>query len=671
MSSITPFKLLKVIPLLLLIVVIPLLKTTANLDEGLLIRFIGLILLTLFLLTVARIKKTNTIHYYRHPLVIIYFLFCLFTGFRLLWGNTYGDTIFDWIKISSYFILTMVLIQTYSYETLRSKIPLLISILGFIISIIGLYELLIQMQNGLLQIPLSTYQIKSVFGHRNLFAQILFLCLPFQIYCVVSERSRIMKFLFSFAMIINIFLIIVISNRATWLALILGFITIGVLEYIRYRITKLTILHNANSLKFVLISLLIGISVAFIFFSYYTHSSDAQNHLNEIAELDIGSGKDRIELWKRTISIIKEYPVAGCGGANWKIEVLRYGNEGLVSEDNITFYQRPHNDFLWITSEYGVIGGMLYLLIFMFAIYLLVKRVLSRNVKNILFSYALLFGLIGFVVFSFFSFPHERVVQNIFLSIFLASIILGNSNSKKEKTIIKKWLIGTILLIGFLIAISSLFIGFSRLLSEKHLKKALQAKSMNNHSLVISEIENGMNSLYSIDPTSTPLSWYQGLAWYQLGNIDSALIFFTKAYEMVPSHVHVLNNLATAYSQKGRNEDAIFFFKKAISVYPKFDDASLNLCAVYYNMGKLDNAYSTLKKIDVNSKHPKYKKYLVAVLKPLITNLLVDSGNTELIKKLPDDEEWYIRIHNLSKSFNTPLKDIIFENNAFTNLNNL
>ncbi len=665
MSLITISKVKKVAPLLVLILIIPLIKTSLNLDEGLLIRFIGLQMVNLLLLITLISEKRKLSIVVSHPLVFVYFLFVLYAGIRLLFGNTNGDNLFDWIKISSYFILLFLLIQIYTYDYLKSIIPFMISILGIIISILGLIELISHMHLGLFKIPLSTYQIDTVFGHRNLYAQVLFMTLSFQIYCATVLSSKVLKLLLSASISINLFLLIILSNRATWLALLMGFILIGILEYWRRRETKYHLSIDKKHLRHTIFSLIVGITFSLVFFSFFTETNEAQNHLKEIIKLENGSGKDRVELWKRTFNIIKENPIIGCGGANWKIEMLKFGNKGLVSEDNITFYQRPHNDFLWITSEFGLIGGLLYLLIFVMAIYILIKRIISKSRKETLFYYALLFWVIGFIIYSFFSFPHERVVQNIILSIFLATIILGDSNFTQKITLYNGWVINIINTICILIILSSIFIGYQRFVSESHVKEALYAKSMNNQSLVISEIISAASYFYPMDPTSTPLSWYRGLAWYQLGNIDSALVYFSEAYELNPYHIHVLNNLATTYTQKERIEEAIVFYNKAITIYPKFDEALLNLCALYYNQGQIDNAYYTLRQVDNDSRNTKYKTFLKAVLKSLITKLLEESGEQKMINSLPNDDEWYYMIHIKSKSNNIPIKDIIFEDEAY------
>ena len=93
---------------------------------------------------------------------------------------------------------------------------------------------------------------------------------------------------------------------------------------------------------------------------------------------DQGSTKDRLELWTRTIQLIKEKPLFGHGLSDWKIEMLKYGNKGLVSEDNNTFYQRPHNDFLWIMSETGIIGILLYV-----AVFIICSSVYYKDLKKL------------------------------------------------------------------------------------------------------------------------------------------------------------------------------------------------------------------------------------------------------------------------------------------------
>lgn len=663
MSGITITKIARTMPLLLLLLVIPLLTSSKVLDQGLLIRFISLQLVLFLMLAMLLLAKGRGLKLIRSQLLIICFLFVSYAGIHLLWGNVYSDSVFDWFKTVSYFLLLFFLVQLYSYNEFKSTIPVFISILGITLAMYGLIELFQLVQTGKLNIPLSTYQIKTVFGHRNLYAQILFISFPFQVYQIFMAKKSTMKIVQAAFTCATLFLLIVLSNRAVWLAMIAGFGFVIILEFWRKKKEITLQIFNKGNLKNLGIFLIITLLLSGLFFTFFTQTSEAEKHFTNIVKVETGSGKDRLELWKRTLNIIKEKPIFGIGAANWKIEMLKYGSKGLVSENNITFYQRPHNDFLWIFSEFGLIGGLLYFLTFLWAFVLLISQIKTGNDKNsVLFNYAVLYSLTGITIFSFFSFPHERIVHNILLSSFFAVIIIGHFKNETLDYIPKQGLFKMVLYsVSALLLFATIVYGYQRFVSESHARKALFAKMENHHSLVIDEINKATSPFYQMDPLSTPLSWYKGLAWYQLGQIDSAVVYLQKAKQLNPYHVHVLNNLASAYAQNGDTKKAVSTYKETLNYYPDFEEAALNLCAVYFNVSQIDSAFTVLKEINIDSQNPKYRTFLKAVLKSKIIRMLEEEGKQEMTASLPDDEEWYYQQYILFVSEKVPLKNLIFE----------
>ena len=180
----------------------------------------------------------------------------------------------------------------------------------------------------------------------------LFFSFPFTLISFLYIKEKFWEIIGFASFLISLFLLIILSNRATWIALATGFLT-SVFFYlwrysgdIHFRYINISLRKKIVFLS----SILVLIAVFFIYLNF-TNVSSLETHAKDIVSFDKGSTKDRIELWTRTIHMIKEKPLFGQGLGNWKIEILKYGNQGLISEDNNTFYQRPHNDFLWILAK--------------------------------------------------------------------------------------------------------------------------------------------------------------------------------------------------------------------------------------------------------------------------------------------------------------------------------
>jgi tetratricopeptide (TPR) repeat protein len=133
--------------------------------------------------------------------------------------------------------------------------------------------------------------------------------------------------------------------------------------------------------------------------------------------------------------------------------------------------------------------------------------------------------------------------------------------------------------------------------------------------LAITTILSADRSKYFIiDPMCTPLRWYSGSAYYNMGNQPMAYADFEKSFNINPNHIHVLNNLGTAYEINGEHEKAITMYKRASEISPAFDEAKLNLVATYFNSGNKNEAFKTFSSIPYDTLNDKYLQILPLVV---------------------------------------------------------
>jgi O-antigen ligase len=651
MTSIGKAGIKKIIPFWALLFFLPLLYSGSLLDKQLLLQFVVLQVLVAVMIAVVIKSDANTIGINGSPVLVLYFLFVLYTGIRLLAGDIYSDAIFDWIKIASYFLLLFILVISFSRVHFVQGVETTMGSLGMVLAVWGAFELFSLVSNGLISVPLDTYQVKTVFGHRNIYCQALFLSLPFQVYKLFPPGKKLYKTIVMTSIFLSLFMLIVLSNRTTSLALSIGFGTVVLLYFLK---TRKTAFNFRLQLRSLMIAIFISIVFSLAFFYFFTKTDEIQSHFASIVNLDKGSGKDRIGLWKRSLILIGEKPLFGIGPAKWKIEMLKFGNKGLVSENNITFYQRPHNDFLWISAEYGLIGGLVYLMIFILAFVGLLK-LFRRETDSLaaLWILALLMTLIGLFIYSLFSFPHERIFSNIVLVCVLAFIAASNSTALiyfKGKIVLS---------IFFLFTALFAYFGLRRFISESHARKAILAKNDKKYDLVIKEVDRAVCFYYEMDPLSTPLYWYQGLAFYEEQQYLKAQSDFEKALELNPFHVHILNDLASACIKNNNIASGKNYYREVLSMYPDFEDTRFNLSAVYFNLGQTDSAFYMLKTIDENTKDPRYQIFINALISKLIQDETIEEIDGKIKNNLSKKNNWQVKKFLNAKSFDS-LKNTIF-----------
>ena len=319
----------------------------------------------------------------------------------------------------------------------------------------------------------------------------------------------------------------------------------------------------------------------------------------------------RLILWDKSLKMAADTPLLGAGIGSWKIDIPGYGTEGLPSEAGTVFFQRPHNDFLWVLAETGPVGLILYFAIFAIAIYYGVRTIRETSSRDeAILALLMLFGIIGFLVISFFSYPKERIVHSLF-AMLTVSVIVSMYHRTHPTRRARIGRSATLVGIAMLVCTGCcLLVGGYRLSSEIHTKRALEARFAGDWKTVLSEIDLAASPLSRLDPTSTPLAWYSGEANFCMNDIDAALDDFEEAYRINPLHIHVLNNLAACHEIKGDHTSAIELYTKALDISPHFEATLVNVAAVYYNSGKYSEALSALQRIRGTPTDPRYEEYM-------------------------------------------------------------
>ena len=104
----------------------------------------------------------------------------------------------------------------------------------------------------------------------------------------------------------------------------------------------------------------------------------------------------------------------GVGTGNWKVVVLKYENLDLK---DFTYMYKSHNDFLEITAENGLPGGLAYTAIIGLILFCFFKTSLKsiKDDSRLKFLFLPAFGILAYSVDAFFNFPADRPeIQSLF-----------------------------------------------------------------------------------------------------------------------------------------------------------------------------------------------------------------------------------------------------------------
>lgn len=361
--------------------------------------------------------------------------------------------------------------------------------------------------------------------------------------------------------------------------------------------------------------------------------------------------------------MFKESPFIGIGAGNWRIYLPKYGTHDMRSAEGEIIYQRPHNDFLWVLAEKGFVAFLAYIVMFLLVLFYqfrIIREAPTRDQK--VFAVFLLFFTISYGIVANLSFPSERPVPSLLLMLVFALTLVEYQNIRKFKKV-DRWNALPVLLLFSILSAAIVSVGFIKMNEDYHTRRALTYRMNNQWKKVIDEIGKGDGFFNRLDPTATPLKWYSGLSWFNLGQQDKALADFKAAYRYNPYHMHVLNNLGTEYGLKGDYKKAIGFYRETVRISPDFKDAVINLSSSLFNIGKIDSAYQVLISHQNLEDHPNYRKVVSAIVYQKIENLKknVDDRDVQLtLTRIRNSRDWMIKVHEQAINDKVPLDRQLF-----------
>jgi tetratricopeptide (TPR) repeat protein len=290
------------------------------------------------------------------------------------------------------------------------------------------------------------------------------------------------------------------------------------------------------------------------------------SRVGQITQTNDFSISARLGLWQNAIEISKKNPLLGIGIGNWQIESIPY--EKLIA-DELRYSIHTHNDFLEIASETGVLNGVIFLLIFIFATIVNMRRIIKKNDAQIkLIAAVTLLMIITYGIDSVFNFPLHRPTMQYNLALILAFTLVNTPklNELKDYKFSKKG-------IFIVLLISSITIFFSY-----QLQQAIWLNSEITNDSKLPETEQTLTSTYIeanmpifIDVNLNSVPFYELLGKYYLKEkqYDKANSCFNLSEKINPysgNSDFFRNKIA---QEKGLIDSAHIYAKRALEIRPR------------------------------------------------------------------------------------------------------
>lgn len=580
--------------LFILLVITPVFCLNTALDVALVPRFLCLsitLILSVFLfwrkISQAKIERLRWFD-------ACFLLWYLLAGASLLWAFNFGEGIFAVQRIFTAFVVYLLLrflLSEYGKKALRI---MLICNIGLTILVLGsVFWQMIDSPNIFRLIDREFRAITGFSAQRNLLCSFLFLTLIFNVLFVRQLKQQRWRMACFGLIAVQIFIILLFQTRAVYVALTVA--------------SSFFILGSQQIISFFNIKRIIGLAVVAVVLlsmvraGYYFYGDDFGVYLENFDVREYAGSKNarqRIKIWEKTALLIQEKPLTGVGVGSWEIFFPKNGLEDVLSpnRNKVVSIQRPHNDFLWVFSETGILGFLAYVGMFLTTFFVGFKSLKNADKDIRVNIWILLSGLLGYLVIANLSFPLERIEHQLWLMLLFSVLFFYGKNDGQYSFKLPFKMDTRVLLFLILAGLSlNLTLSYYRHRGEKSMRIVyLDSTSDEEKKRLLAQAQS---PFYTLDHVGYPVSWYSGVLANKLGNSAQAHEHFTEAYQMNPYNYKVLSDLASINGQLKNFDVAKRYLLEAYKVDSNSQVVMFNLAVLYHKLKDRETAIEWANKL--------------------------------------------------------------------------
>ena len=474
--------------------------------------------------------------------------------------------------------------------------------------------------------------IYSTYGNPNFMSGFLAAVLPLILVNLWHNFNDTKKrALYAIAALIILSCILISRTKAAWLGVIISTILLFIFV-IRAKVIPpypplLKGGYWGDLKKYLKVSVIIFLAVTAIITGIsLILPAESNPILAELSSLNPSNitFKGRELMWLTTFNMIKDHPIIGLGVNTFRLNYQNYQGNFLSSNPDYISYlgsaESPHNQFLEITSEQGIIGLLLFLwinIVFFKCCFGFLNQANADKmyIKQKMIAAGIMCGTIAILIHGLVEFP-LNLIPNAMLYWLYSGFVMAlhnppSCNSKSLHPPFTKGGQGGITVRFKSHTLSFLIIIISIIASGVFFFNALRpliASKIHRDTWHFMQDEKWKESAVSAkkgigwEPLNDELHLFLGVANYQLGNYSESLKEYAKAYELYPDYM-IPYNIGLIHKKMGNLALAEEYFKKTIFLRPNLPQGYEQLSLVYKEMGKIDES------IDVFNKGARYRKF--------------------------------------------------------------
>lgn len=555
------------------------------------------LILVLFLAWFYRnILAKNSFFIKSNLLYIPIAVFLIWAAVSSFWSVNIFYTVTTLAQLVSYAMLYFLVYNLLKYKYQVNFILIAFIVVGTIVSIIGLIQFYFVENSFIQSFFTQGAWPASTFGNKNFAMHIIVMVVPIVIIYLLTANLVRSVWILALILLINLAYWGLSFTRAAWIsvAVQLFFLLFFILfnknkpMFMKLKLIK----HKIFSSFVVLISMMVILTS--------NPNANMQPHNGSVKEriqsISTESANPRIPAWINTIEMISDQPLIGVGVGQWPVIYPMYHDRRAfdVILNETTTLKHLHNEYLELFANYGLIGYIFIIWVFISSA-LMLLRVLKSN-RNTANALIIFLSLLGFLIESFFSFPIKAYYPMLFVIIMLALLShiydLSYLNGKTYKyrydknTVVKKYIVNIFFAFLMIFSVVIFYFSYSWALSEKYREYAYVFERNHDYGLAKSAAMRSKNYLSFLPDIQNIV----GTSELNLGNYKKAIESLMKSINYQPYQSNALFNLSLAYRSLNNFQKELEVLETLTKINPNHFRAHAAMARIYYVLNDLDMA---------------------------------------------------------------------------------
>ena len=456
---------------------------------------------------------------------------------------------------------------------------------------------------------ISSGTLKGVTANRNITAFSIAIKIPFVLYLIGILRKASVKVLITSILFFALLCLSMIQSRASFIAV--GLITVGystqqIVIYFKHTKSKKYLL----GIGYILIPLLLAITI-----NQTVIASKGADALSRAATISLstndGSVNQRLRYYEDVLTHLTFNPIFGTGLGNWKLKSIDYDSKDI--KGYVVPYH-AHSDFIQLGAELGIIGFLLYLGVFLWAVYYVFVFIAhsKSSLEEKTFVSLLLIALGVYSVDANLNFPIARPQVLVVWAAIMALIVIYFQKHKSASGLIKNKpkLTPVFLSLALSCLLPSLVVTNKVYESLKGQMFLLQDFNSNQFNVPLNQVDTIVPDIPNITVTTIPINSVKARYYVNVKQYDKALALLDKGSKANPYLYYSEILKSQIYQEKGQIDSALVNAKKAFFGLPNDLHAGrlINLINIKRDRKSLEEAFELL---TFKNKQNNWKNYLI------------------------------------------------------------